>query len=483
MGDSDNPAPPPGYRWHEIEDLSESIASHTDPELDALRAMWRAEREHLDPAAVSSVNQALIREWAIETGIIENVYTLDRGITQTLIERGIIAAYIPHDATNKDPELVARTIQNHADALEGLFAFVKDDRALTTGYIKELHAALMRYQPTITVFNQFDQRFETELKLGEYKTLPNSPRKPDGSIHEYCPPEHVASEMDRMVALHAKHIERGLPPQVSAAWLHHAFTQIHPFQDGNGRVARTIASLVFIKSGDFPLVVTRDQRTSYIDALEASDEGNIAALVGLFAFLQKRSLFEAILKSTDTRDPKTIDDAINLTRDLVIATGRVVPPNFSNAKRVAGKLLESTRVALNSISTQLKREISNASPQFQFKAATYEAHPQHEIAPLSGHFGYQANPADYQRSISLNLKSGAVLSRIVLTMHTAGRRFSGLVVALAFIRTGEAPPIPICDDVFRITYNETEASLLSRFGPWLDACLIRGLAEWRRTLV
>jgi len=63
MGDSNNPAPPTGYRWREIEDLPDSIASHADPELDALRAMWLAEREHLDPAAVSAVNQALVREW------------------------------------------------------------------------------------------------------------------------------------------------------------------------------------------------------------------------------------------------------------------------------------------------------------------------------------------------------------------------------------------------------------------------------------
>ncbi|HPT26470.1 MAG TPA: Fic family protein, partial [Bryobacteraceae bacterium] len=464
-------------------DLPVDIAILVDPELDALRAMWQAEREHLDEAAVVLVSQELVREWAIETGIIENVYTLDRGITQTLIERGINAAYIPHDATNKDPELVARIIQTHADVLEGLFGFVKGERTLSTSYIKELHAALMRYQPTVTAFDQFDRPFDTELKRGEYKLLSNSPRTPDGSTQEYCPPEHVASEMDRMVALHAEHIERGIPPQLSAAWLHHAFTQIHPFQDGNGRVARALASLVFIKAGDFPLVVTRDQRTSYIDALEAADEGNIAALVGLFSFLQKRALYDAILKSTDTRDPKTIDDAIHLTRDLIIATGRVAPPKFANAKRVAGKLLESTSDAFGNISARLRREISTTSPQFQFQAATYEAHPQHEIAPLSTRFGYQANPEDYQQSMSLNLKSGALVSKIVLTLHTAGRRFSGLVVALAYIRTGEAPPVPICDDIFRISYAEPESSVVERYRGWLDACLIRGLAEWRRTLV
>ena len=51
---------------------------------------------------------------------------------------------------------------------------------------------------------------------------------------------------------------RGVPVEVEAAWLHHRFTQIHPYQDGNGRVARALASLLFIKAGWFPVVVTRD---------------------------------------------------------------------------------------------------------------------------------------------------------------------------------------------------------------------------------
>jgi hypothetical protein len=61
--------------------------------------------------SLSQFNVELRREWAVETGIIEDVYTLDRGVTRTLIERGIEARHIPRDARNRDPELVARIIQ------------------------------------------------------------------------------------------------------------------------------------------------------------------------------------------------------------------------------------------------------------------------------------------------------------------------------------------------------------------------------------
>ena len=90
-----------------------------------------------------------------------------------------------------------------------------------------------------------------------------------------------------------------VPAQIEAAWLHHAFTQIHPFQDGNGRVARALASLVFIKNGFFPLVVSRDDRIRYIEALEASEAGASEELIGLFSKIQKRSLTKAIGHAAD----------------------------------------------------------------------------------------------------------------------------------------------------------------------------------------
>jgi len=120
----------------------------------------------MEPAQIASFTAELTREWAIETGIIEGVYTLDRGITQTLIERGINSSYISHDSTNRDPELVARIIQTHADVLEGLFAFVLGERVLSVGYVKELHAALLSTQDTVVVFDQFGNPFESTLEKG-----------------------------------------------------------------------------------------------------------------------------------------------------------------------------------------------------------------------------------------------------------------------------------------------------------------------------
>src|SRR5260221_404782 len=85
-------------KWHPITDLPDDPRALTDGELDSLLRVWRTQKKDLaEREVLDEFDRRLRREWAIETGIIEDVYRLDRGVTGTLIERGIDAAYIPHD--------------------------------------------------------------------------------------------------------------------------------------------------------------------------------------------------------------------------------------------------------------------------------------------------------------------------------------------------------------------------------------------------
>ncbi|MYA10477.1 MAG: Fic family protein [Gemmatimonadetes bacterium] len=292
---------PVGHAWRPIEDLPDDWQRLADSDLHRLADRWRKSRrwiehrEDLRPqGAIADFTERLKREWAIETGLIERVYTLTRGITELLIERGLREELIPSSATDRDPALVFDMIQDHAAAVDGLFDFVKQERQLSTSYIKELHSVLLAHQHTASARDIFGRRVEMALTRGEYKKRPSNPVRPDGLVHEYCPPEQVASEMDSLLAMHLEHGEGGVAPEVEAAWLHHRFTQIHPFQDGNGRVARALATLVMIRAGWLPLVVTDEGRADYIDALEAADEGDLAPLVQLFAEIQRRAFEGAI---------------------------------------------------------------------------------------------------------------------------------------------------------------------------------------------
>lgn len=101
--------------------------------------------------------------------------------------------------------------------------------------------------------------------------------------------------MDNLIAIYNKAENDKVSPLICAAWFHQAFTMIHPFQDGNGRVARLLASLILIKHRLFPFAVPREEAKSrYIDALEKADTDQPQTLVAYFAATQKRHIEKAL---------------------------------------------------------------------------------------------------------------------------------------------------------------------------------------------
>ena len=237
--------------WKPITGLGEERLDLASRELPSLVEVWKEQRESLlDTESLKEFNERLAREWAIETGILEGLYTLDRGITRLLIEQGIDESLISHDATDRPPAKVAAHIYDQKEAVDWLFEFVKSERSFSESFIKELHALITRSQNTATGIAS-GRKVEVPLLRGAYKKWPNNPTRADGSVHEYCPPEQTTVEMERLIEFHDRYVAEGVAPEVFAAWLHHRFAQIHPFQDGNGRVARALASLVFLRAGWF----------------------------------------------------------------------------------------------------------------------------------------------------------------------------------------------------------------------------------------
>ena len=62
-----------------------------------------------------------------------------------------------------------------------------------------------------------------------------------------------------------------------AAKLHYGIARIHPFTDGNGRVARLAMNFVLLSAGYPPVSISTDLRQDYYNALEAADSGDFQA--------------------------------------------------------------------------------------------------------------------------------------------------------------------------------------------------------------
>jgi Fic family protein len=75
-----------------------------------------------------------------------------------------------------------------------------------------------------------------------------------------------------------------LHPVEAAAWIHRQIAFIHPFADGNGRVARLAMNLVFIQNGYLPAVIRPALRGEYIGSLKEAGRDDAR----LFRFLAAR---------------------------------------------------------------------------------------------------------------------------------------------------------------------------------------------------
>ena len=237
----------------------------------------------------------LKREHAIETGIVERMYDLGKGITETFIKKGFVESYISHNDTNVPVPKLLSHLSDHLDAVDFVFDVVEDNRDLTIGFIKELHSLVTRNQEYAEGRDQFGCKTKIDLRKGAFKTLENNPTREDGTKILYCPPEHVQAEMDNLITIYNDAENENIHPLICATWFHHSFTTIHPFQDGNGRIARLLASLILIKHGLLPFTVLREEaKAKYIDALEKADEQEFQPLIDYFSEVQKRHIEKAL---------------------------------------------------------------------------------------------------------------------------------------------------------------------------------------------
>jgi Fic family protein len=487
------------YRWSHLRDLPDSYGSLADAELQTLRRVWLEQKDDLEEGGlVSTFTQRLIREYAIEGGIIERAYTLDRGITQLLIDRGIDATLIPHGATNKDPKQVARIIEAHQSVVEDVFDLVKGGRPLSVGVMKDMHAALLQHESSTLAMDTLGRSVQVPLLKGKYKELPNNPQRPsDESMHEYCPPEHVAAEMDRMMALHVEHEQKGVPTEIEAAWLHHVFTQIHPFQDGNGRIARLLASYVFIKDNYFPLTLVDNQdRETYITALELADGGDLRPLVTLFSAVQRRTFVKVLGIASTVQRQAGMEQIIAAARHAIISRKQAHIYRLEQAKRTARMLHELTVQRLEALAEKLQADLGPLSPDFHFRvdSEANEGHRRHyfkgQIIELARELDYYANISVYHDWSRLILRTDDQ-SEILVSFHGIGYEYRGVLAAsVGFYKRVETEEgerettktTGACETVFQVNYLEIPETIRTRFEQWLQDSLTRAMEMWRTGL-
>jgi Fic family protein len=257
-----------------------------NPELwERERAELRMLRETATQDALRTSVETAIRAAAWDTGAIEGLYKTDRGLTMTVATQ---AAAWEIQVAERAPDARA-FFEAQLHAYELVMDAVTQSLPVNEVWIRRLHEVLTSPQHSYIVQTSVGPQ-EHPLPRGAYKEAPNHVRTADGSVHAYAPLDMTASEMGRLVEeLRSARFEAA-HPVAQASYAHYCLAAIHPFADGNGRVARAVASVYLYRAASIPLLVLDDQRDFYLQALEAADRRNYAPFVGFVA--------EAVLVAT-----------------------------------------------------------------------------------------------------------------------------------------------------------------------------------------
>ncbi len=133
-------------------------------------------------------------------------------------------------------EIDKREVMNYYDCLEWIIQVSKSRKSISEADIKTIHAMIEK--------GILKGKLRGEYREAQNAIFDSRTRKP-----VYFPPESkdVPTFMKSFVAWLNK--EKAIHPALKAAIAHYQFVVIHPFMDGNGRTARSLATLVLYQAG------------------------------------------------------------------------------------------------------------------------------------------------------------------------------------------------------------------------------------------
>ncbi|WP_440948298.1 Fic family protein [Methanosarcina sp. T3] len=153
-------------------------------------------------------------------------------------------------------------VSNNAKAFDRMEELAKKKRSIDHIVIQEIHEIVTR-----SILED----------AGRYRTRNV---RITGAVKSPLDWSKIVKLMDELIE---KVAESKAHPIETASFLHHRFVEIHPFSDGNGRVARLLTNLYLIARDYPPVVLKKEDRKKYYRSLRAADSGNLGPFANFIA--------------------------------------------------------------------------------------------------------------------------------------------------------------------------------------------------------
>jgi len=263
------------------------------PYVQRLRLMWAEMRENViaafpKPLSAPKNIDALLKD--VEARYVTDAYHSlsieGYRVTATLIEKIRDGNWNPDgdekDRTTRDAMAARGYFETHNLVKDDLVRVIKGESAGTV-----FRSTLPRWYQAL---------FSPSVQAGILKASDLAGYRNDqvfirGALHVPLSKEAVRECMPVLFEL----LEAESEPQVRAVLGHFLFVYIHPYMDGNGRLARFLMNLMLVPAGYVWTVIPVERRKEYMDALEqASSFTNIAPFAAFIADLAKTQAKEPL---------------------------------------------------------------------------------------------------------------------------------------------------------------------------------------------
>jgi Fic family protein len=316
--------------------------------------------QSLSPENDRRLWQKLRLEWNYHSNHIEG-NTLTYGETELLLIHGQTHG----NHTLREYE----EMQAHDVGISHLRELAEDrTRLIGETDIRNLNKIILKepfWKPAQTTDGQATRK---QIIPGEYKTTPNNVLTATGELFEFAPPSDVPLRMQALLKWlgESLHEFREADLLWLLAKLHHDFVLIHPFDDGNGRVARMLVNYVLMRLGYPPIIVPTERKRDYLTALRLADAGNPEELEKFLESCILRSLELGIkaARGESLDEPGDVEKEVTLfvkSRAL-----RDKPDITRSTEIIAGSLQSGFRYLL----TRMEDKIRMFQPLFA-KASLY----------------------------------------------------------------------------------------------------------------
>lgn len=226
----------------------------------------------------------------------------------------------------------------HNEAIEWIIEVIKEEQPLTENFIRSLHKLLLKEPYEVGAITPDGQPTKKLVKVGEYKSTPNHVKTKTGEIFRFASPEETPAKMHDLLEWYRSEREKEERNAIIlAAEFHYRFIRIHPFDDGNGRLARILMNFILMSFRHPPVVIKTEDKENYFSVLRLADADQFEPFVNYIAENLTHSLELMIkgAKGEEIEEPDDLEKEIVLLGQKIHSLGNRTkkPRNFDDYKR------------------------------------------------------------------------------------------------------------------------------------------------------